>query len=594
MMAKVKHCAFFILLMLLCCFGFTQVQYRVHYTIADSLQVPDSTLLPANFSSQVEALDFISVLPKMLQSRGYITASIDSLRADSSAAHLLLFLGEKYQWTNLYTRPEDEDLLSSIRWNTRQLYKSPVQFSEIQARQGQLLSYLEDNGHPFARIFLDSIKVTGGEVEAQLTISRGPLYRIDSIRVFGDANVSSQFLQRYLDLPNGTPYSKGKLAAISTKLAGLLFLQEEKPFDVTFLATGSVLNLYLKTVRNSQVNALLGFLPNPAGTTGKKFRISGEANILLRNALGSGEIIGVNAQFLQEQSPRLNLMFEYPFIFNSPFGLNFGFDMFRKDSTFLNINLRLGASYGAGQVQSGTFFFERSQSIVSGIDVQKVIATKQLPAEGDVRSGSLGLIYNFNNTDYRLNPMKGNELVLVTSAGTKTIKKNSQVLDLKNPNDPSFSYDRLYDTIKLKTYQLRIAVAGAHYFKTGKQTTLKTGIQGGVFSSGNIYRNELFRIGGYKLLRGFDEESQYVSQYAVGTVEYRILLQRNSAFFGFIDGGWAKHAVAPAHQYIGTGLGISSETKAGIFNLVWAVGKRDDTDFNLRQSKVHLGFVNYF
>ena len=593
-MAKVKHCALFILLMLLCHFGISQGRYRVQYTFADSLQLGDTTLLPSHFSTQVEALDFISLLPKSLQSRGYITASIDSLQADSAAAHVLLFLGEKYQWANLYTQPHDEDLLSAIRWNTAQLRKSALQFSEIHLRQEQLLSHLEDNGHPFAKIFLDSIRVTGGEVEAHLAITRGPAYRIDSIRVFGDANVSRQFLQRYLDLPNGSTYSKSKLATISTKLAALLFLQEEKPFDVTFLATGSVLNLYLKTVRNSQVNALLGFLPNPAGTSGKKFRVSGEANILLRNALGSGEIIGVNAQFLQEQSPRLNLVFEYPFIFNSPFGLNFGFDMFRKDSTFLNINLRLGASYGAGQVQSGTFFFERSQSIVSGIDVQRVLATKQLPAEGDVRSGSLGVIYGYNNTDYRLNPLRGNELVLVTSAGTKTIKKNSQVLDLKNPNDPSFSYDRLYDTIKLKTYQLRIALAGAHYFQTGKQSTLKTGFNGGVFGSGSIYRNELFRIGGYKLLRGFDEESQYVSQYAVGTVEYRVLLQRNSAFFGFVDGGWAKHLQGPAHQYMGTGLGISSETKAGIFNLVWAVGKRDDTDFNLRQSKVHLGFVNYF
>ena len=594
MMAKVKHCALFILLMLLSYSGFTQAQYRVYYTIADSLQLPDTTLLPSRFSTGAEALDFISSLPKTLQNKGYITASIDSLQADSIAAHVLLFLGEKYQWTNLYTKPEDEDLLTAVRWNTAQLPKSPLQFSELQTRQSQLLSYLEDNGHPFARIFLDSIRVTGGEVEAHLAINRGPAYRIDSIRVFGNAVVSRQFLQRYLDLPNGVSYSKSKLAAISKKLSALLFLQEEKPFDVTFFATGSVLNLYLRTVRNSQVNALVGFLPNPVGAGGKKFRVSGEANILLRNALGSGETIGVNAQFLQEQSPRLNLMFEYPFIFNSPFGLNFGFDMFRKDSTFLNINLRLGASYGAGEVQSGTFFFERSQSIVSGIDVQRVIATKQLPAEGDVRSGSLGVIYGYNNTDYRLNPIRGNELVLVASAGTKTIKKNSQVLELKNPVEPSLSYERLYDTIKLKTYQLRISVSGAHYFKTGKQTTLKTGLQGGVFSSGNIYRNELFRIGGYKLLRGFDEESQYVSQYAVGTVEYRVLLQRNSAFFGFIDGGWAKHLAGTAHRYIGTGLGISSETKAGIFNLVWAVGKRDDTDFNLRQSKVHLGFVNYF
>ena len=95
------------------------------------------------------------------------------------------------------------------------------------------------------------------------------------------------------------------------------------------------------------------------------------------------------------------------------------------------------------------------------------------------------------------------------------------------------------------------------------------------------------------MLRGFDEESQYVSQYAIGSIEYRYLVGQNSKFFVFADGGWAK-GISDDNTYLGTGMGMSFETKAGIFNLVWAVGKRDDTDFNLRQSKVHLGFVNYF
>ncbi|MEJ7912373.1 MAG: hypothetical protein WKF70_04415, partial [Chitinophagaceae bacterium] len=418
--------------------------------------------------------------------------------------------------------------------------------------------------------------------------------RIDNIMVIGNAKLNNLFLQRYLNLPNGSTYSKQKLKAVSKKLEGLAFLEEEKPSDLTLSGTGSVLNVYLKSVRNSQINALIGFLPNPIGSGGKAFRVAGEANILLRNALGSGEIIGVNAQWLQAQSPRLNLLYEQPYVFRSPFGLSFNFDMFRKDSTFLNINLRLGATSGAGETQNSTLFVQRSQSIVSGINTAQVLSSKQLPVEADVSATGLGLIHQFYNTDYRPNPLRGNEFIITTSAGTKRIKKNNQVLELKDPNNPSFRYDRLYDTVKLKTYQFRVAVAAAHFFKTGKQTTVKSGIQTGLFSSGNVFRNEVFRIGGYKLLRGFDEESQYVSQYAVGTLEYRILLQRASNFFAFVDGGAGRNLDKRINTYLGTGLGISSETAAGIFNLVWAIGKRNDTQFNLRQSKVHLGFINYF
>jgi hemolysin activation/secretion protein len=151
--------------------------------------------------------------------------------------------------------------------------------------------------------------------------------------------------------------------------------------------------------------------------------------------------------------------------------------------------------------------------------------------------------------------------------------------------------------VKLKSYQLRFISYVAKYFPIGKQGTLKSAINGGALLSDNIFRNELFQIGGYKLLRGFDEESQYVSQYAVGTLEYRYLIDLNSFFFGFVDGGWGRNnsrSSKSTHGYFGTGLGLALETKSSLFTIAWAVGKRDDTPFNLRQSKIHFGFVNYF
>ena len=97
-------------------------------------------------------------------------------------------------------------------------------------------------------------------------------------------------------------------------------------------------------------------------------------------------------------------------------------------------------------------------------------------------------------------------------------------------------------------------------------------------------------------MRGFDEESQFVSQYGIGTIEYRLRAGTNSFFYGFVDGGWGKHILEtePGHSYFGTGLGLSFETRSSVINLAWAIGKRDDTEINLRQSKVHLGFASFF
>ncbi|MEP7257237.1 MAG: hypothetical protein ABI687_02590, partial [Flavitalea sp.] len=103
--------------------------------------------------------------------------------------------------------------------------------------------------------------------------------------------------------------------------------------------------------------------------------------------------------------------------------------------------------------------------------------------------------------------------------------------------------------------------------------------------------------GGYKLLRGFDEESLFTPRYAVASTEYRYLLGQNSFLFSFIDFGITSSSTQQkniANNFLGAGLGMAFETKAGIFNISYAAGKRDDQKFNLRQSKIHLGYVNYF
>src|SRR5439155_13018594 len=124
-----------------------------------------------------------------------------------------------------------------------------------------ILDYLEENGRPFGKTWLDSIRIEGRDVKATLRIKEGPPYKIDSIRVYGDAKVSNSFLQRYLDLPNGSLYNKKKLGEVSKKLAELNYVQEERRSDLSLLGTGSVLNLYLKQKKSSQINALVGFQP---------------------------------------------------------------------------------------------------------------------------------------------------------------------------------------------------------------------------------------------------------------------------------------------------------------------------------------------
>lgn len=306
----------------------------MQYHRADTGAAGTMPNLPGKFTSQSEAEAFIATLPQTLGAKGFMASSVDSVAYDSLSAFVLLFLGPRYQWTKLRTRPQDALLLETIRWPAAGMANNNVDFKQIQSLQEKALDYLEEQGHPFGKVYLDSIELDENAISALLFIEPGPLYHIDSIRVWGEVAIKPEVLERHLGLVRGSPYNRRKLEAITDRIKELAYVQETGPATISLRGTGAVVNLYLKPRRSSQLSALVGLLPNPDIGTGKKMLVTGEANILLRNSLGAGETIGLNWQQLQASSPRLHVQYDHPFLFRSPAGLHFTFDMLRRDSTW--------------------------------------------------------------------------------------------------------------------------------------------------------------------------------------------------------------------------------------------------------------------
>jgi hypothetical protein len=93
---------------------------------------------------------------------------------------------------------------------------------------------------------------------------------------------------------------------------------------------------------------------------------------------------------------------------------------------------------------------------------------------------------------------------ITATAGIKKTIKNNDILNLKDPFNPGFDFDSLYDSVKLKTYQFKLIASAAHFFPLGKAAAFKASGSFGWIESPQNFQNELFRIGGYRLLRGFD------------------------------------------------------------------------------------------
>jgi outer membrane protein assembly factor BamA len=208
-----------------------------------------------------------------------------------------------------------------------------------------------------------------------------------------------------------------------------------------------------------------------------------------------------------------------------------------------------------------------------------------LPPNADIRNNMYGVGLKYEKLDYRLNPRKGFSVVMNASAGTKKILKNAKL----NPI--------VYDKLKLNSAIYTGDLEGSIFIPFLNRNTVKVGVQTAFLDGETTFQNELFRIGGLKSLRGFDEESIYATAYSIFTLEYRFILEQNSYLYVFGDQAWyEKNNISNyvRDTPIGFGAGISFETKAGIFSINYALGKQFDNPIQLKSGKIHFGIVNYF
>ncbi|UAY54555.1 BamA/TamA family outer membrane protein [Arachidicoccus terrestris] len=545
---------------------------------------------------------YLQLLPAKLQAAGYIGASVDSFWQED--AHLMkasLYIGPAYKWAAIELSDEEQAILESQRIYPRDIAGSVVKPEIIRTILEGLINYYLDRGYPFVRTRLDSVRfepASGHQnqmsVRAKISVDKGLRYTIDTILIKGNAQVKPRFLSQYLNIHPGEAFNQSKIQAADRLLKNLPYVKWNGPSQISMGISGATLNVLLDKKPTNQIDALIGFMP-AGGEPGGKLQVTGQVALLLKNAFGSGEMININWEQLQPQSPNIALAFQRPYIMHSPFGLDLSFSLYKKDSAYVNVAANIGTTYQFSPLQTGRIFLNLASSRLLDVDTLTIIAEKQLPEIMDVHSVNMGLGYQINTTDYRFNPRRGTELDLEAIIGNKKVKKNNAITQI-TPVD-GFDYASLYDTVPLSSYQVRVRLAAAKYLPVGKYGVLKLAANGGLYQSAHIFVNEMFMVGGYELLRGFDEQSIYATSYGIGTLEYRYLIGQNSYFFGFSDFGYAgyhNHIKNINNGYLSFGLGMAFETKAGIFNFSLATGRGGGNSFGLNQAKVHIGYVTVF
>jgi hemolysin activation/secretion protein len=135
------------------------------------------------------------------------------------------------------------------------------------------------------------------------------------------------------------------------------------------------------------------------------------------------------------------------------------------------------------------------------------------------------------------------------------------------------------------------------YLPLLKYAVLKSAYHAAWVSGQNLFRNELYQIGGFQLLRGFDEQSLFTNHYHVFSMEFRILTDQNSYFYFFSDNGFVEtrfNKLTTEGWYHGFGVGATLETKTGLFNVSYGLGAGPQNPVQFRLSKIHFGYAAFF
>jgi len=560
---------------------------------------PDSFLLVAADSAKLHAaaLAFLN----RLRQNAYLAASLDDLQpANDSSSTARLHLGPPMYWVQLHPAAG-----TNVRWleaagfRERLFTGKPLQHDFLLRQQRQILERAENNGYPFATVRLDSVHLLpDGGTSALLTVDPGVFFTFVAPKVTGGLLLPKHYLPRFLGIRPGTPYSRARVLRIRDRLNTLLFVETLANPTVTFAGNEARVNLLLQKKRASRFDFILGLLPQPNNPDGGLL-LTGSLSAALLNALNLGERLALELESLRPETQKLDVQAGLPYLFGLPFGMEGRLHIFRRDSTWVDAQSEIGVQYLLEGGDFLKFFWENKSSSLQRIDTAAILRDRRLPPALDMSQSGFGLEAALSRLDYRFNPRKGWSISLRGVAGFNAILRNSAIEALRDPADPEFQFAGLYDGVAEQAARYRLEGRGEYFVPLfGRSTFLVRVRASGIFSEKPVYANEQYRLGGNKLLRGFDEESLFATRFAVATAEFRLLLSQNAYMAAFTDYGYLENITDRNRFFLrpwGLGAGLNIETQAGIFGISLAVGRRDAGDtVDWRSPKFHLGYVNLF
>ena len=555
-------------LLFLCiiCFSSTLCAQSITIAYRWSNKSQESTL--PKYFQQTHTLDNATLIDQEIEnakiklaSVGYFAATIrDSLIQDKH--FLWITFGKKYAGIKVLG---DAEWLAWLPKGKKSDFLSLEEYSSFLTKT---LAEFHANGYPFASFHYSNFLEQDQVLTVSVSIDKGRKMIWKELRIKGDSSLSVQAMEAELKFKSGDNFTVEKQGEIYTRLKQLNYLQIIKQPEYQFSVDGVTVYLYVKGTKISSFNGAIGLQPNPIS---QKMGLTGDVQLKLVNTLKRAEQLDFVWRSVKPATQLMNLRFAYPFLFHSSFGTELKFQLYKRDSTFLELKSGLAIQYAL----SNKLLVKGLYSFTSNNRLYASNSNLDFPNTTSFRNTMFGLGITFRTLDYLPNPTKGIQCVSEAYVGQR---KNQPDSTAPTPTN-------------------RLSLSWEQYVALSKRIVLRYFVSLDSYNASTIYSNECYRFGGLSNQRGFNEENFLATTKSVNQMELRYLLDRNSAVFLFFDQCLYENRSNGNYNRdnpYGFGFGTNLGSKAGIFSLVYGLGIEKNNPIDLRSGKIHFGYIAYF
>jgi hypothetical protein len=495
---------------------------------------------------------------KKLFEIGYLeTEKLASTKINDSTFLTRFSLGKRISDLHIYIGKNDDGInLANYKIENDYIVlpiESVESFMQLQ------LKFLEQKGYSLANLKLENFRKEATVLKANLVISKSEVRFLNDIIIKGYPKFPESHKRNLMRLFANKTFNQDGLQKVYKEVAEYRFSKQTQYPEILFTKDSTKIYLYVEKAKANRFDGFLGF----SNEKGGKVRFNGYLDILLHNILNSGEQLLIYWKNDGQEQTSFNVGLQVPYIFKSPLGLKAELNIFKRDSTFQNTNTSVDLGY----------FFNYNSRLYLGY---------QATESSDIQNTNSSFISDFTNSfvtsKYEFMRFKSDDFLFPEKTIINfTIGAGKR--DSKTDSQSQFFGNLLVKQNLYLNEKNNIQLSSQNYY----------------LQSDTYIVNELYRFGGIKSIRGFNENNLQGNFLTSILTEYRYVLSPGLYVHSIIDYAYYQDKTTELNDtLLGLGFGFGLSTKNGFFNLIYANGSTGDQAIQLSNSIVHISFKSNF